>query len=361
MPTGNEGQEPGQSPEGGSGQGQPQGLGLGQEYSDADFFSDLLADGIISGSGKEQVKSPEERGAPEKVQSDNKGSEPGAEPQQVKDPETTQPQGELEKPATVTTEVPAQVPPVEGGEQQQQQLTPEERWRREAQSAKDQLYAERQEKEKLLEQFNTRQQSDIEAQLEARHQQLTSPQRNLCNSLAEQYQAALADEDHPLAQQLAQQWNDAKYTLDYMEWNHTQTVAQQKQAQVKQAQQQHVKVLDAQLKEDFDTSVAELIKIDPKLNLFDPFSVQKAVAKVNKEKTEARLESVKKEAEKILDTARTKWGHENPGSQPDREANANGVGRGDGLPDYSTMSETAILEDVLSEVIKSSGGRGNRR
>jgi hypothetical protein len=353
--------EPGQSPEGGSGQDQPQGLGLGQEYSDADFFQDLLADGIISsGGGKEQVKSPEERGAPEKVQSDNKGTEPGAAPQQVKDPETTQPQGELEKPP-VTTEVPAQVPPVEGGEQQQQ-LTPEERWRREAQSAKDQLYAERQEKEKLLEQFNTRQQSDIEAQLEARHQQLTSPQRNLCNSLAEQYQAALADEDHPLAQQLAQQWNDAKYTLDYMEWNHTQTVAQQKQAQVKQAQQQHVKVLDAQLKEDFDTSVAELIKIDPKLNPFDPFSVQKAVAKVNKEKTKAWEESVRKEAEKILDTARTKWGHENPGSQPDREANANGVGRGDGLPDYSTMSETAILEDVLSEVIKSSSsGRGNRR
>jgi hypothetical protein len=323
---------------------------------------DLLADGIISSSGKEQVKSPEERGAPEKVQSDNKGTEPGAAPQQVKDPETTQPQGELEKkPATVTTEVPAQVPPVEGGEQQQQ-LTPEERWRREAQSAKDQLYAERQEKEKLLEQFNTRQQSDIEAQLEARHQQLTSPQRNLATAWPNSTRRRWQDEDHPLAQQLAQQWNDAKYTLDYMEWNHTQTVAQQKQAQVKQAQQQHVKVLDAQLKEDFDTSVAELIKIDPKLNPFDPFSVQKAVAKVNKEKTKARLESVKKEAEKILETARTKWGHENPGSQPDREANANGVGRGDGLPDYSTMSETAILEDVLSEVIKSSsGGRGNRR
>jgi hypothetical protein len=173
------------------------------------------------------------------------------------------------------------------------------------------------------------------------------------------------DGDHPLAQQLAQQWNDAKYTLDYMDWNHTQTVAQQKQAQVRQAQQQHVKVLDAQLKEDFDTSVAELIKIDPKLNPFDPFSVQKAVAKVNKEKTEARLESVKKEAEKILETARTKWGHENPGSQPDREATANGVGRGDGLPDYSTMSETAILEDVLSEVIKraatAASNRYNRR
>jgi hypothetical protein len=354
--------EPGQSPEGGSGQGQPQGQGLGQEYSDADFFSDLLADGIISSSGgKEQVKSPEERGAPDKVQSDNKGTEPGAAPQQVKDPETL-PQGELEKkPATVTTEVPAQVPPVEGGEQQQQ-LTPEERWRREAQSAKDQLYAERQEKEKLLEQFNTRQQSDIEAQLEARHQQKTSPQRELLNQIKALYDAAVEDENPALAQQLHQQWNSANYTLEVMDWEHAQTVAQQKQALVRQAQQNHIKVLDAQLKEDFDTSVAELIKIDPKLNPFEPFSVQKAVAKVNKEKTEARLESVKKEAEKILETARTKWGHENPGSQPDREANANGVGRGDGLPDYSTMSETAILEDVLSEVIKSSsGGRGNRR
>jgi hypothetical protein len=343
--------EPGQSPEGGSGQGQPQGLGLGQEYSDADFFQDLLADGIISSPSK-----PEERGAPDKVQSDNKGTEPGAAPQQVKDPETTQPQGELEKPATATTEVPAQVPPVEG-----EQLTPEERWRREAQSAKDQLYAERQEKEKLLEQFNTRQQSDIEAQLEARHQQKTSPQRELLNQIKALYDAAVEDENPALAQQLHQQWNSANYTLEVMDWEHAQTVAQQKQALVKQAQQQHVKALDARLKEDFDTSVAELIKIDPKLNPFDPFSVQKAVAKVNKEKTEARLESVKKEAEKILETARTKWGHENPGSQPDREANANGVGRGDGLPDYSTMSETAILEDVLSEVIKSSGsGRGNR-
>jgi hypothetical protein len=59
---------------------------------------------------------------------------------------------------------------------------------------------------------------------------------------------------------------------------------------------------------------------------------------------------VKEEAETVLEDRPHQVGRTDPGSQPDRATTANGAGRGSGLPDYSGMSETAILEDVLSEV-----------
>jgi hypothetical protein len=328
--------EPGQSPAGGSGEGQQgQQPNISGEYSDADFFQDLLADGIIS-DGKTQ-----ERGAEKPEQSD-KGSEPGAEPHKV---EPTEPQ--LIKDGEPKTEdAPAQVPP-------EAELTPEERWRREAQSAKDQLFAERQEKQKLLEQQTTRQQADVEAQIAYQHQTVTAPQRNLCNALYQQYDAALREGDTDAANAFAQQWNQAKSTLDFMDWQHTQTLEQQKQSKVRQAQEAHVKTLDRELQADFGTSVEDLRKVDPKINLGDPYSIQKAVASVLKERHAGELKRVKEEAETVLKTARDKWGASDPGSQPDRATTANGAGRGSGLPDYSGMSETAILEDVLSEVVKS--------
>jgi hypothetical protein len=334
--AGNAELEPGQSPAGGSGEGQQgqQPNNIGGEYSDADFFQDLVADGIIDGKAQE-------RGAEKPEQSD-KGSEPGAEPHKV---EPTEPQ--LIKDGEPKTEdAPAQVPP-------EAELTPEERWRREAQSAKDQLYAERQEKQKLLEQQTTRQQADFEAQIEAQHQVKTAPQAELCNGLLELYNAAVEEENSALAQRLYVQWNQAKATLDVMNWEHARTKEQQKQSKVEQARQTHLTVVDRQLKEDFDTSLDELKKFKPDLNPYDPFSLQKAVALIHKDRVKTAEEKGTKEGQKFRDEARTVWGAKDPGSQPDRATTANGAGKGSGLPDYSGMSETAILEDVLSEIVKS--------
>jgi hypothetical protein len=327
--------EPGQSPAGGSGEGQQgQQPSIGGEYSDADFFQDLVADGIIDGKAQE-------RGAEKPEQSD-KGSEPGAEPHKV---EPTEPQ--LIKDGEPKTEdAPAQVPP-------EAELTPEERWRREAQSAKDQLYAERQEKQRLLEQQTTRQQADFEAQIEAQHIQFTNPQRNLVNSLYTQWRNATEAGDSDAANIFAAQWNQAKETLDVMDWQYGQTLEGRKQAKANQARQTHLNVVDRQLKEDFDTSLDELKKFKPDLNPYDPFSLQKAVALVHKDRVKTAADAAIKEAQKFRDEARTRWGAADPGSQPDRATTANGAGKGSGLPDYSGMSETAILEDVLSEIVKS--------
>jgi hypothetical protein len=218
--------EPGQSLDATGGSGAGQGnldTGIGGDYSNADFFRDLMADGILDG----KEPKTQERGATPPAQSaDKTGTEAGAEPQQDKDKEPQQPP-KLEKDGEQppAADAPAQVQP--GGEGDQ--LTPEEAARREAQSWKDKAYAAEQEKEKLLEQHNARQQSDIAAQIESAHLQTTSPQRNLCNQLYQQWQAASEARDDEAANIYASQWNQAKQVLDFMDWQYGQTVEQRKQ------------------------------------------------------------------------------------------------------------------------------------
>jgi hypothetical protein len=334
--------EPGQSLDttGGSGAGQGN-LDTGGDYSNADFFRDLMADGILDG----KEPKTQERGATPPAQSaDKTGTEAGAEPQQDKDKEPQQPP-KLEKDGEQppAAGAPAQVPPTGEAEQ----LTPEEAARREAQSWKDKAYAAEQEKEKLLEQHNARQQSDLAAQIESAHLQTTSPQRNLCNQLYQQWQAASEARDDEAANIYASQWNQAKQVLDFMDWQYGQTVEQRKQVAQKAAQDNHLRVVDRQLKEDFDTSVAELVKFKADLNPFDPFSLNKAISLLQKDRQKSEREKVLAEAQKYRDEARTRWGATDPGSQPDRVTSASGA-RGDGKVDYSGMSVEAILEDALS-------------
>lgn len=325
--------QPGQSQEGGSGQGQEPTQNNGNEYGSDEFLRDLIADGIVDGKDQERGATPPTQSA--------KGTEPGAEPQQEK-PEEAKPTEQPTQEGKPTEDAAAQPQPGD-------ELSPEERWRREAQSEKDKRYAAEQERERLIEQLNTRQQSDTFAQLENQHIQFTQPQRDLVNSLYEQWKSASDNGDTDVANVLARQWSAANQTLQVMDWQYTQGLEGRKKAVESQKQEQHRKVVDRQLKEDFDTSIEELKKVKPDLNPFDPFSLQKAVSLVLKERHKAELEKERKDAQRFRDEARDKWLAENPGSQADKSGSATGAARKDAI-DFSGMSIDAILEESLAGI-----------
>jgi hypothetical protein len=347
MPTGEGGLDAGQSPTqaGGSGEGAQNAGGSGSDYNNEEFLRDLLADGLVSTDDVTQ-----KRGAQPPAQSDKTGSEAGAEPHKVEpsqDKDKSQDKTEAAAPPPDQAKADAQLPGPSEGEVEQLPL--EEKWRREAQTEKDKRYAAEQEKERLLDELSLRRQSDAENQLQAEHNQYTAPQRNLVNSLYSQWAAATQEGDTETANLLSHQWNQAKQTLDFMDGQYSQTIEGRKQQKAEQGRQQHLKVLERQLKEDFDTSLEDLKKVKPDLNPFDPFSLQKAIASVHKERVKAAETKARVDAEKILDVARTKWGYTDPGAQPDRATNG-GIGRDRGEVDYTGMSVDAILADALADL-----------